>query len=213
MKVIVLGAGVMAVSSTGNGYSFGNFFLNAGTLLVNNSSGSGTGQSLVTVGANAVLGGIGFIGGVSNYSNANVIVTGTSGNPAVVAPGSIDATTGNHVIGTLTVGNLAVQTNNVTFGAYSTLKINIATNGTCDKLVVNGTLSLATATDTLEMNVADATALKQGTYTLVTFQQRAAGADQAFTTVVGKPTRGRLEYTATSLNYVIDPTGTLITIL
>lgn len=204
------GAGVMA-SSGGNTYSI--TAVTAGTLLVNNTSGSGTGNGAVTVNAGSIFGGTGFIGGVANYSNANVTATGTSGNPAVVAPGSIDPTTGDHIIGTLTVGNLAVQTNNVTFSAYSTLKVNIATNGACDKLVVNGTLSLITLTDTLEMNVADVAALNPGTYTLVTYQQRAAGPDQEFSAVVGKPTRGRLEYTATSLNYVIDPTGTLITIL
>jgi autotransporter-associated beta strand protein len=209
-KLTKIGTGLMVMS--GSSHENGTD-VNAGVLLVNNTSGSGTGKGAVTINAGSTFGGTGFIGGVATYGNANVTVTGASGNSAVVAPGSIDLTTGDHVIGALTVGNLAVQTNNVTFGAYSTLKINIATNGTCDKLVVNGTLSLATATDTLEMNVADAAALKQGTYTLVTFQQRAAGADQAFTTVVGKPTRGRLEYTATSLNYVIDPTGTLITIL
>jgi autotransporter-associated beta strand protein len=209
-KLTKTGTGVMVMS--GSTHENGTE-VNAGVLLVNNTSGSGTGKGAVTINAGSTFGGTGFIGGLVGYGNANVTVTGASGNPAVVAPGSIDLTTGEHVIGTLTVGNLAVQTNNVTFGAYSMLKINIATNGTCDKLVVNGTLSLATATDTLEMSVVDAAALKPGTYTLVTCQQFAAGADQAFTTVVGKPTRGRLEYTATSLNYVIDPTGTLITIL
>ena len=216
-KITKWGVGVMAISGSGNTFTFGNFYVNAGTLLANTTAGSATGAALVTVGTNAVLGGIGFIGGVANFSNANVTVAGSAAgavtNRATVAPGSIDAVTGAHVIGTLTVGSLAVQTNNVTFGAYSTLKINIATNGACDKLVVNGTLSLITTTDTLEMDVADASALKPGTYTLVTCQQFAAGADQAFTTVVGKPARGRLEYTSTNLNYVIAPKGTLTTIL
>ncbi len=209
-KLTKNGSGVMVMS--GSSHENGTD-VNGGVLLVNNTSGSGTGKGAVTINAGSTFGGTGFIGGVAAYGNANVSVTGASGNPAVIAPGSIDPTTGDHILGTLTVGNLAVQTNNVTFGAYSTLKINIATNGTYDKLVVNGTLSLATATDTLEMNVADAAALKPGTYTLVSCQQFAAGADQALTTVVGKPARGRLEYTATNLNYVIDPTGTLITIL
>jgi hypothetical protein len=127
-------------------------------------------------------------------------------NRAVVAPGSIDAVTGAHVIGTLTVGSLAVQTNNVTFGAYSTLKVNIASNGTCDKLVVNGTLSLATTTDSLEVTVADASALRAGTYTLATFQQLAA-AGQKFDSVKLTDTQ-----TATSIDYVINPAATVFLI-
>ena len=209
------GAGVMALGVVGRSYT-GPTAVNGGTLLVNNTNFvSGTGNSAVSVNAGATLGGIGFIGGVANFSNANVTVTGSAAgavtNRATVAPGSIDAVTGAHVIGTLTVGNLAVQTNNVTFGAYSTLKVNIATNGTCDKLVVNGTLSLATASDKLELTVADASALKPGTYTLATFQQLAAPG-QVFETVTGLPQRGNLVYTATSIGFVINPKGTAVLI-
>ena len=60
--------------------------------------------------------------------------------------------------------------------------------------------------------MADADALSSGTYNLVTFQQLAS-AGQTFDTVVGLPSRGRLEYTATGINYVIFPAGTLIRLL
>jgi autotransporter-associated beta strand protein len=208
------GDGVMAMTGSGRSYT-GSTVVQAGTLLANNTTNSCTGNSEVSVNAGATLGGVGFIGGVTGYSHANVTVTGSTAgavtNVAVVAPGSIDAVSGAHVIGTLTVGKLDVQTNNVTLGAHSTLKINVSANGTCDRLVVNGTLSLATESDTLELNVADAGALAPGTYTLATFQQL-AGAGQVFDTVAGLPSRGRLVYTATSIAYVINPTGTVISV-
>ncbi len=210
------GAGTMQVTSTGNSFGFKTFNLTGGTLLADNASGSALGNTPAVVGAGTTLGGTGFIGGVATYGNANVSATGSvagsTTNAAVLAPGTLDAVSGAHVIGTLTVGNLAVQTNNVTFGAHSRLKINIDASGACDRLVVNGTLSLATDTDTLELAVADADALSSGTYNLVTFQQLAS-AGQTFDTVVGLPSRGRLEYTATGINYVIFPAGTLIRLL
>ena len=202
------GAGTMQVT-TGNTINFSKFDISAGVFLADNATGSGLGANPVNILAGATLGGIGFMGGVSTYTKANISVTGSSGNPAIIAPGTINSTTGAHVIGTLTVGNLAVQTNNVTFGAYSKLKVNIDAAGNTDKLVVNGTLSLATATDTLEMNVADVNSLKAGTYTLATFQQLAASG-QTFDTVIGKPATGFIVYTATSLDYVIPPRTTMI---
>lgn len=206
------GAGVMALGPGGNSYT-GGTVVNGGTLLVNSTNlVSGVGNAPVSVGAGATLGGTGFIGGVAGYGNANVTatgsVTGSTTNRATVAPGTLDSVTGAHVIGTLTVGNLAVQTNNVTFGAHSALKITIDAAGAYDRLVVNGTLSLASPTDRLELSVADANALHAGTYALVTFQQLAA-AGQLFDTVVGLPLRGRLEYTATGINYVVNPKGTV----
>lgn len=208
------GPGVMALATVGRSYT-GTTAVNAGTLLVNNTNFvSGTGNSAVTVAGGATLGGTGFIGGVAGYGSANVTVAGAAGNPAVVWPGSRDAATGAHVAGTLTVGNLAVQTNNVTFGANSTLRITLDAAGQADRLVVNGTLSLATATDTLEMDVADAEALPAGTYPLVTFQQLAAEG-QVFDAVTGKPERGTLVYTATGIDYVVTapaPKGTVIRI-
>lgn len=208
--LIKVGAGVMTLTGGANTYT-GSTTVNAGTLLVDNVSGSGVGNSAVSVAAGATLGGRGFIGGVAGYGVANVSVGGSAGNPAVVAPGSTDRGTGAHLVGTLTVGNLAAQTNNVTFGANSKLRLTIDAAGNCDRLAVNGTLSLATATDTLELDVADADALPAGVYTLVTFQQLAAPG-QVFDTVEGLPSRGILVYSANAIEYQINAKGTMIKI-
>lgn len=200
------GNGVMVMN--GSGHNNGTV-LNAGTLLVANTSGSGTGSGAVTVKAGSTLGGTGFIGGVSGYTSANVSVAGASGNPAVVAPGTVDPVTGDHVIGTLTVGSGA-QANNVTFGANSALKIGFDTNGNCDKLAVNGTLSLDAATDKLVLDIADYAALKAGTYTLATFT--ALATPGTVFDVVEKPTSGTLQYTATSIEYVVHPKTTVLVV-
>ena len=214
------GAGVLALGPGGRSYT-GSTVVSNGTLLVNNTNFvSGVGNAPLSVYAGATLGGTGYLGGVAGFGNANVTATGSVAgsitNRATVWPGSVDAVTGEHIIGTLTVGRLGVQTNNVTFGAHSTLRVNIATNGACDRLVVNGTLSLATATDQLALTVADAAALKPGTYALVTCQQLAAPG-QTFdvqTLVDAKtgqpPKRGNIVYSETGLSYVVNPSGTLL---
>jgi len=76
---------------------------------------------------------------------------------------------------------------------------------------VNGTLSLATTSDALELDVASPQTLAPGTYTLVEFQQLAE-AGQIFDTVTGVPSQGELVYTATSIGFVINPKGLVITI-
>jgi len=87
-----------------------------GILLVNNTTGSGTGSGNISVGANTTLGGTGTISG-------NVTANG------LIAPGD-----GGTSIGTLTVGAS-------TFGSTGSLNIDLGA-GASDKLVVNGNLSL-----------------------------------------------------------------------
>ncbi|MGI5868147.1 MAG: beta strand repeat-containing protein [Kiritimatiellia bacterium] len=196
------GDGVMTM--TGSEHSNGTV-LNAGTLLVVNTSGSGTGFGPVTVKAGTTFGGTGFIVG----SAANVTATGSSDNPAVIAPGTPDPDTGDHVIGTLTVGS-DTQANNVTFADNSALAIAFDTEGNCDKLVVNGTLSLDSATDKLTLDIADYDALKPGTYTLATFT--ALATPGAKFDIVEKPARGTLAYTPTSIEYTVHPRGTVVVV-
>ncbi len=199
------GAGLMTL--TGSSSYGGGTTINAGTVLVDNTFGSGTGAGVVTVKAGTTLGGTGFIGGVAGYTTANVTATGTSGNPAIVSPGTVDPTTGDHVIGALTIGS-TFQTNNVTFGTYSTLKINFDSEGNCDKLVVDGTLSLNATTDKLELSIDDYDALKPGTYTLATFNQLAT-LGSVFD-LLDIPSRGTLVYTPTSIDYIVASKTTLI---
>ena len=200
------GAGTMQITSS-SGVDFKSFTVSAGRLLADNATGSALGKMPISVAGGATLGGKGFIGGVAGYTLANVSVAGASGNPAVVAPGTVDPVTGDHVLGTLTVGSGA-QANNVTFGANSALKIGFDTNGNCDKLVVNGTLSLDSATDKLVLDIADYNALKPGTYTLATFNALATPGTTF--DIVDKPSLGTLQYTATSIEYVVHPRRTLI---
>lgn len=65
-SVIKDGAGILTLSAD-NTY-FGNTTVSAGKLLVNNTTGSGTGTGLVSVGVNATLGGSGTIAGATTIA-------------------------------------------------------------------------------------------------------------------------------------------------
>lgn len=195
-----------------NSFHSGGTAVNGGVLMINGTNAS----ALVTMGANsgATLGGVGVIGGGAGNAGANlVLLNGTAyTNGPAVAPGTLDYVTGDHVIGTLTVGS-ADQTNNVTLGAYSTLVIHLGAEVTCDHLAVNGTLSLATASDRLQLLTPEET-LSPGTYHLATFQQLGEPG-QIFDAVEGLPERSQLVYTATGIDLVVvapAPKGTVVTI-
>ena len=169
-KLTKAGAGLMtmnAASSTSAGIN-----LTAGTLLVNNSFGSGTGQGTLTNAVGATLGGVGIIGGVAGYSNANVVLSsGASTNSmATLAPGTIDVNTGSHIFGTLTIGGSA-QTNNIAFGKFTRLYVQLgAAPGSNDCLAVNGKIDLGSGSNTnyLDVGILSGTP-KSGDYTLATF--------------------------------------------
>jgi autotransporter-associated beta strand protein len=115
----VRAGGTIATLSAANTYSGGTAITN-GTLLVNNTSGSGTGSGPVSVWSIGVLGGAGTINGA---------VTSTG----KIAPGAIATA--------LSVGTLTVN-NNVTFGANSQLAIEVS-GTSADELVVGGDLNLS----------------------------------------------------------------------
>jgi fibronectin-binding autotransporter adhesin len=106
--------GGTTVFSAANTYS-GGTNVSRGTLLVNNTSGSGTGSGAVTVGLSGILGGTGRIGGA---------VT----NGGKISPGAS--------IGTLIVNS------NVSMSANSRLAIEVS-EATADRLVVHGNLDLS----------------------------------------------------------------------
>ncbi len=106
------GSSVLTLRGNNSGYS-GNVTVSNGTLLVNNTAGSGTGTGAVTVLRAATLGGSGVIGGP-------VTVNGR------LAPGNSP--------GTLTVSN------SLAFGTMSVLQYELGTNS--DLTVVSGNLTL-----------------------------------------------------------------------
>ncbi len=177
------GEGTLLLSrSAGNTYSYLSTIVNKGTLLVGNTSGSGTGNSLVDVRAGSTLGGIGIIGGVEDYTKSDVTLSGTSTSAlATMAPGMVDATTGKSLIGTLTVGS-TIQTHNVTFGNHSRLVAQVDADGNADRLTVFGTLDLSSASNGLDLEV-DPDA-KSGTYVLASATEGITG---EFTVVSGLP--------------------------
>jgi len=123
--VVVDGSGVVGFTrAAGNAYSGGTVVSN-GTLRVGNASGSATGHGPVSVAANGTLAGTGIV----DPAAGNVVsVSGT------VAPGACG-------IGTLSVGS-AGSANNVSMAAGSTLAVDVAGDGTCDRLQIAGGLTL-----------------------------------------------------------------------
>jgi autotransporter-associated beta strand protein len=133
-------AGSGTFELTGNNGFAGGVDVNAGTLLVNNASGLGTGTGAVTVAANATLGGKGTI--VPNVGNL-VTINGTLAPGGELDPGG----TLVNPINTLSIGapaNPAV----VTFQNGGVLAVEIAGNGDAaadrDQLAVTGVLNFLT---------------------------------------------------------------------
>lgn len=107
------GAGTLTLSNA-NTYTSGTT-VTGGTLLVTNTSGSGTGTGFVTVNSGAVLGGTGTVSGIVS-------------NGGTVAPGGSP--------GTLHVGGTYTQ------GSAGNLAIELASTASHDELVVTGAATL-----------------------------------------------------------------------
>lgn len=181
------GAGVAQLSAA-NTLAYGTLKVTGGTLLVDNTTGSGSGRSAVSVSAGATLGGTGIIGGVSGYSTANVTLAGSSSSRASLAPGTLNEDNGFAILGTLTVGSTA-QTNNVSFGSYSRLALHLASDGSHDQLTVHGAVDLSGTTDMIELELA--ANIPPSTYTLISSD---AGITGVFDTVSGLPAGAVLSY-------------------
>jgi len=123
---------------TGNNTHNGATLVNGGTLLVNNTSGSGTGTNSVTVNNGGTLGGTGFIYGP-------VIVT----SGGMLAPGSS--------VGTLTLNQTLI------LNAGAQLRFELGSTAASDKVVVNGALTLGGT-----VNLTNVAGFGPGTYTLLT---------------------------------------------
>ena len=179
------GTGVMQLTGN-NTETEGTFAVAAGTLLIDNTSGSGTGTSAVSVSGGATLGGTGTIGGT-----AGVTLAGTSGNLATLSPGDIGS------IGTLNVGTGAQ--NNVTIGNYSQLNIGLS-GSSASELNVNGAISLSSSNDCLALSGTPTGA----SYTIV---YASGGITGYFDSVTGMPSGYSLVYSTNSIQLV---SGTVI---
>ncbi len=131
------GTGTLTLTGTNNNYT-GGTTINAGTLLVNNNSGSGAGSGTLLVASSGTLGGTGIITGVVSVNAGGTLAPGTG--PA--APGS------------LTISN------NLTLAAGSTALFQVLPSPlTNSALKVSGTL---TRGGTLSVTNSGATALAAG---------------------------------------------------
>ncbi len=117
--VTKIGAGIVSLTrAAGNTYD-GGTTVSAGTLLVSNSSGSGTGTGGVNVTA-------GTFGGTGQVSGAVTIGNGTGGSDSFIVAG-------NNSIGTFTTSSSLSLNSDATF----TFELN-SSAATADKLVANG---------------------------------------------------------------------------
>lgn len=189
----------------GNGTNAIGWRLQAGRTLFNNTSGSGVGKNPMQVDGGATVGGTGFLGGDSAYPNFNLRAQGSSlSSLATVAPGSVDAQTGDSLIGTLTVGS-ATYANSVTFGNYSQLEMQIGSQGNSDRLEIFGTLDLSASSDKLVLSIAENP--KAGTYLLVS----ATGGITGTFNIFSDPLLAKhLIYTETTLSYNVPSMSTLL---
>jgi fibronectin-binding autotransporter adhesin len=143
------GTGTLTLSGT-NTYS-GGTTVNAGTLLVSNTAGSGTGTGAVVVNNSGTLGGTGTITGAVTLNNSAVLNPGPSGANGTAAS-----------VGTLSTGALTLAGTNIFHvDAFGTL----ATQW--DQLNVTGGVTLGT-TSTLQLAIASALNFQAGSqYTLI----------------------------------------------
>lgn len=170
-----------AILTGANTYS-GGTQIDGGTLLVNNTSGSGTGSGLVSVNSGGTLGGTGTITVVATEGQAQVNVYGGG----TVVPGN-----GPNTIGQLTLNNL--QTN---FGPSSKLLIDL--NATTSDLLATTSFVNIVSGATIDFNqLATPTA---DSYRLVTYTNHFG----AFTPI-NLPAGYDLVYTSTELDLVAVP--------
>lgn len=195
-----------ATTNTATGYR-----LEGGRTIFNNpaptlSDGSGAGRSPMEVRASATLAGNGYLGGAPAFDTFAVTLTGSSGAPATLAPGSVDLGTGVSLPGTLTVGD-GEKAHPVHFGSYSRFEAQIGTRGEADRLEVSGAVDIADVGTTIQVDVdPDAQA---GTYVLLHAE---GGITGTFATVepTGAAHARYLSVTDTDILYTVLPGGTLL---
>jgi len=140
-------------SSTESNLYSGGTTVSAGTLLVNNTGGSGTGSGFVLVESGATLGGTGFIA-----PDGADGITAESGS--ILAPGAS--------IGTLTL-DLTNTTGVATFDLGAEFEFELGAPGDSDTLAFLGYTAGDLVLNNNVVNFVDAGGLEVGTYTLFSF--------------------------------------------
>lgn len=162
-----------------NTYSAGTT-VSGGTLLVNNTFGSGTGTGTVTV-SNATLGGNGSIQVTSPLLPTDRLVTVNSGG--IVAPGA--------QVGA--IGTLQMQAFQVVFNSGSMFSVDLSPSSSDLLRISTGILNLAASGDIIQFN--GTASSSPMIYTLATYD----GFLSTFDTVNNLPSGYQLVYTPTEL--------------
>ena len=119
-----------ALTLTGASTYTGTTTISAGTLLVNNTSGSGTGTNAVNINSGGTLGGTGTIAGVVNNNANGTLSPGTNGVGKLTVSGNLTLASGSTntfaVNGSTSTNTSVVLGAGVTYGGV----LNIVTNGT-----------------------------------------------------------------------------------
>ncbi|MDR3403869.1 MAG: autotransporter-associated beta strand repeat-containing protein, partial [Chthoniobacter sp.] len=170
--------GSNTVTLTGNNTYQGGTAVNGGTLLVNNTAGSGTGSGPVAVNAGGTLGGSGTVGGA---------VTLNSGG--FIAPGA----------GTPGVAGTTLHANSLTWNGGGTLTLQLG--ATSDQLALTGALTKGSGTG-FNINLLNA-GIDHPDYTLATFNGTTFTAGDFTLTLPAGYTLGALVETATELDLIL----------
>ena len=122
------GTGVLTLS--GNNIYANGTTIDGGTLLVNNTSGSGTGTGDVTVNSGGTLGGTGFISGLVTNNAGGTLAPGSSGIGALTLNGSVVLNSGS--TNTFAVNGSTPSSTSVALGSAVTYGgvLNIVPSGT-----------------------------------------------------------------------------------
>ncbi len=139
-SVTKIGDGV--VRFTGDNTYEGGTTITAGTLLIDNTTGSGTGTGAVGVDA-------GTLGGVGSASGVVTLGDGSGDDDAVLKPGNS--------IGTITLGGLTTAAD-----ALIEIELNSDTSAT-DQIIVNGDVTLGSGIASLSVTDSGSTELLAGT--------------------------------------------------
>jgi autotransporter-associated beta strand protein len=123
-------SGTSTWTLTGNNTYHGPTTISAGTLLVNNLAGSGTGASTVTINTNGTLGGTGTIAGVVTNNSGGTLAPGAGGLGTLTASGNLvllAGSTNTFVVNGSTPANTSIALGGaLTYGGV----LNIVANGT-----------------------------------------------------------------------------------